>query len=250
MNLAKIVQPNMNIARSINLDRDFQRMDIINDYHVTAKTVEILSRFADSLEGEKVNAWSLTGPYGMGKSAFVNYLLSIVGPISDPSTVLALNKIKKVDPPVYDRLIRNIKKINGKEGFFRVPVTAAYEPTNNSLARGLLRAIKTLPLQGKNKIQVALKEMLQNKIVESGDLLELFNATRSKLNKPMMVIVDEFGKNLDYMSTHYDRGDIFLIQQLAEMDSTYMWVCLHQSFDGHASASSTLQGVNGIAQDV
>ena len=50
MNLRNIVQPDMNIARSINLDRDYRQAELISDYHITAKTTEILSRFADSLE--------------------------------------------------------------------------------------------------------------------------------------------------------------------------------------------------------
>ena len=241
MNLRSIVQPNMNIARSINLDRDYRQTDLISDYHITAKTTEILSRFADSLEGEKVNAWSLTGPYGMGKSAFVNYLLSIAGPTSDPATALALNKIKSVDVHLYKRLSKNMAKIAGETGFLRVPVTAAYEPVNNSLARGLSNVIKTLQFSHKNKIQVALNNMLQSKVVESSTLFDLFREIQNKITKPMMIVVDEFGKNLDFMSTHHDRGDIFIMQQLAEMNSVYLWVCLHQAFDGYASGLSSLQ---------
>jgi len=231
----------MNIARSINLDRDYQQTELISDYHITAKTTEILGRFADSLEGEKVNAWSLTGPYGMGKSAFVNYLLSVAGPSSDPATALALNKIKSVDVHLYKRLSKNMAKVAGETGFFRVPVTAAYEPVNNSLARGLSNVTKTLQFSHKNKIQAALNKMLQSKTVESSALFDLFHEIQNKITKPMMLVVDEFGKNLDFMSTHHDRGDIFIMQQLAEMDSVYLWVCLHQAFDGYASGLSSLQ---------
>ncbi len=31
------------------------------------------------------------------------------------------------------------------------------------------------------------------------------------------------------------------MQQLAEMNSVYLWVCLHQAFDGYASGLSSLQ---------
>ncbi len=241
MNLRNIVQPNMNIPRSINLDRDYRQAELISDYHITAKTTEILSRFVDSLEGEKVNAWSLTGPYGMGKSAFVNYLLSIAGPSSDPVTGIALKKIELVDVSLHKRLSKGMDKVAGETGFFRVPVTAAYESVNNSLARGLSNVIRTLQFSKKNKIQAALNSMLQRKTIESSALFDLFCKIQNKINKPMMIVVDEFGKNLDFMSTHHDRGDIFIMQQLAEMDSIYLWVCLHQSFDGYASGLSSLQ---------
>lgn len=239
MNLRTLVQPDMNIARSINIDRDFQKTEPIVNYHVTAKTIEILSRFADALEGEKVNSWSLTGPYGMGKSAFVNYLLSVVGHSSEPATEIALGKIKTVDASLYKRLSTNVPKVAGESGFFRVPITAAYEPLNSSIARGLLNALQTW--KARDEIQRVLVSMLNDKTVESSALFELYRQVQNELNQPMIIIIDEFGKNLDYMSTHYDSGDIFIIQQLAEMDSVYLWVCLHQAFDGYASGLSSLQ---------
>ena len=241
MNLSKIIQPNLNIARSINLNRDYRKKEPINEYLITSKTIEILGRFADSLEGEKVNAWSLTGPYGMGKSAFVNYLLSVAGPASDPFTRLALEKIKDTDIDLYKRLSTNIQRNTDKEGFFRVPVTASYESINSSLAKGLHKAIGALKIKGKRKIQATLNGMLENNAINSGALFKLFSEIRDKLGRPILLVIDEFGKNLDFMSTHYDQGDIFIIQQLAEMDSVFLWVCLHQAFDGYASGLSSLQ---------
>ncbi len=239
MNLKEIVQPNMNIARSINLDRDYGKIEIIEDYHITAKASEILSRFADSLEGEKVNAWSLTGPYGMGKSAFLNYLLSVAGPLSEPTTELALNKIKGADVSLYERLSEKLAILGRNSGFFRVPVTAAYEPINTSLARGLFNALQKRRVEVKT--QNELNGMLSNQTIDSTALFEVFRKVQSKLNEPMMIVIDELGKNLDFMSSHYDSGDIFIIQQLSEMDSVYLWVSLHQAFDGYASGLSSLQ---------
>lgn len=54
-------------------------------------------------------------------------------------------------------------------------------------------------------------------------------------------MIDEFGKNLDYMSHYHDQGDIFILQQLAEADSVYIWVCLHQAFDEYVFGLSTAQ---------
>ncbi len=241
MNLKSIVQTNMSTARSINLNRDYQQKELIDDYHITVKTTEILNRFADSLEGEKVSAWSLTGPYGMGKSAFVNFLLSLAGPSSDSVTKLALKKVRSVDPYLFKRLHSSMTNRADGTGFLRIPVTAAYEPINNSLARGLLSLIKALSFNQKNKIQTALEKMLENKAVESSALFTLFSEIQKQFPAPMMIVVDEFGKNLDYMSTHHDKGDIFIMQQLAEMNSVYLWVCLHQSFEDYASGLSTLQ---------
>ena len=77
--LSEIIYPDMKITRSINIERDRGNISQLKEYHLTVKTLEILERFADALEGERVTAWSLTGPYGMGKSAFANYFLSLTG---------------------------------------------------------------------------------------------------------------------------------------------------------------------------
>lgn len=241
MKLRAIVEPNINISRSINLNRDYRQSELIGDYHITAKSIQILGRFVDSLEGEKVNAWSLTGPYGMGKSAFLNFLLSVSGPPSDLATYMALEKLKLVDQALYNRITEAMGKAAGKKGFLRVPVTSSYEPINESLARGLLAVIETLQFRNNKEIQEKLSKMLNSKNVESSELLVIFSEIQKMINVPMMLVIDEFGKNLDYMSTHHDKGDLFIIQQLAEMESVYLWVCLHQAFDGYASGLSSLQ---------
>jgi hypothetical protein len=68
LTISQFIKPDMEVARSVNLERDAGSIDIVNDYQVTDKTREVLSRFGDALLGEKISAWSLTGPYGMGKS--------------------------------------------------------------------------------------------------------------------------------------------------------------------------------------
>lgn len=58
-------------ARSISLVRDVHRLDALDGYVLTATGRDILRRLADALRGDSpTRAWSLTGPYGSGKSAF------------------------------------------------------------------------------------------------------------------------------------------------------------------------------------
>ena len=60
MKLSEFIYPDMNIARSVNLERDRGNIDIISDYQITAKTLEALGRFVDTLPRRKGFAWSLT----------------------------------------------------------------------------------------------------------------------------------------------------------------------------------------------
>jgi ABC-type iron transport system FetAB ATPase subunit len=241
MKVSDIVYPDMNIARSTNLERDHDSADLIKSYQITGKAVEILGRFADSLEGEKASAWSVTGPYGIGKSTFANYLAALTGPANEPLTAMALGKLKDSHPALHARISKGMNEAAGKGDFLRLVVTAAYEPVNNTLARGLRNALADLDLLDFQKYTEPLNELVMSRRINSNVLLAMLKDIKELLGSPMIVIIDEFGKCLDYMAHHPDEGDIFVIQQLAEMDSVYLWVFLHQAFDNYAFGLSTLQ---------
>lgn len=241
MKLSELIYPDLNTARSINLERDRENTDVITNYRITAKTREALGRFVDSLQGERVSAWSLTGPYGMGKSSFVNYLMAITRPLDDQMSQVAMQKLKQTDADLYKKLADSIRSVVGKEGFFRVFVTAAYEPINNTLARGLENALASSDLPGAKKLNARLKTIKNKNVIESSEVIAIFRDIIRSLKRKVVIVVDEFGKNLEYMAHHYDKGDLFIIQQLAELDSVYLWVCLHQAFDEYVFGLSTVQ---------
>src|SRR5208283_2038093 len=69
--LDNLVVVSPRFARSVSLVRDAIRSDALDGYILTPTGRAILRRLADALRGEtSTRAWSLTGPYGSGKSAF------------------------------------------------------------------------------------------------------------------------------------------------------------------------------------
>ena len=57
-------------ARSANLERDIARSEPLNGYVVTAQALNVVERIASTAaNGTAGGAWSLTGPYGSGKSS-------------------------------------------------------------------------------------------------------------------------------------------------------------------------------------
>lgn len=242
MYLIDIVQPDINVPRSINLERDKNSLSVINGYQLTSKTLEIFNRFIRALQGEKVSAWSLTGPYGMGKSSYCNFLLSITGPKNDTKTKAACKALKSTDPVLYRNFKTGLSQISGQRGFLRVSVTAGYESVNQSLARGLQEALKSVDVDSNLEALIASVSMLrQEKIIHSQDLMDLFKRVMQTQQQPLIIILDEFGKNLDYLSHHPNQGDIFILQQLAETESVFLWVVLHQAFDEYAAGLSSTQ---------
>lgn len=241
MNLSEYIYPDINAARSVNLERDQQNISQIHDYQITAKALEILRRFNDALKGERVTAWSLTGPYGMGKSSFVNYLLALTAPHNIATAGISLEKLMMTDAALGSELACNMQKQAGDRGFFRIFVTAAYESINHTLIRGFLNALTAEKAAGCKRYAEALQQLLWRKNVDSSELFAVFLELQKKIQRPVILVIDEFGKNLDYMSHHHDQGDLYIMQRLAETPSTFLWVCLHQAFDEYASGLSTVQ---------
>jgi len=172
MKISEVVKPNMEVARSINLERDAGSIDIVNDYQITEKTREVLSRFGDALLGEKISAWSLTGPYGMGKSSFINYLLALTSPSNTDLANNAWQKLKKSDPDLFEKLFAGINR-NAGQGFLQIPVTASYEAVNTSILRGLKNALSLANIPNKEKLLSRLNKIALNKDIDSQVLLEI-----------------------------------------------------------------------------
>lgn len=245
MKLLEFIYPDVNVTRSVNLERDREHETTLKDYQITGKGIEILRRFSSALNGERILAWSLTGPYGMGKSAFVNFLLALTGKKNSFRTELAGKKLENVDNDLKKSLIKAIDKATKNRGFYHIPITASYEPVNLSLSKGIINALANNYLEPhEQKVIQKLPEFYQLSQLEHSDTQTIINcliAVRKKLDKPIIIVIDEFGKNLEFMAHHPDKGDIFILQLLAESLDIYLWVCLHQSFEGYTSGLTAEQ---------
>jgi len=245
--LSEIVSPESYVARSVNLERDLGDKTTLGQYFLTKKGLEIISRLVASLNGSKISAWSLTGPYGMGKSSFANYILSLCGPKHQKNTMLARRMLIEKDPQLlekFNQAIADHKSIS--KGFFRLAATSSFQPVNHTLARGLLRSLmvdksnKKL-IKNSNKLTSKLKMLLEHDYIDTQLLTELFKEVGNIFRGPVMIIIDEFGKNLEFMSRYPSRGDLYILQSLAETENIFLWVCLHQSFEEYSAGFSTRQ---------
>jgi len=90
----------------------------------------------------------------------------------------------------------------------------------------------------------ALCSTLKLKGGSSKEILEELEAKRiesAKNNKGFVVIIDEFGKFLEYIGKHNDQNDLYLLQLISEWandDSkeVYFIITLHQSFISYTSS--------------
>jgi len=83
------VSPKGRFARSVNIERDAGK-NRIDGYLPTGRALDVITRVARALAGgDPSRAFSITGPYGTGKSSLAVFLDALLGPTGDPATTTA-----------------------------------------------------------------------------------------------------------------------------------------------------------------
>ena len=228
---------------SVNINTSFQRSARIDNkiskefldhfvFHDTSK--KVLNQISSSLINSNQSGFTLTGPYGTGKSSLALFLKALIS---------KENSIKKQ--------AENIANFNNKHLFSRVflnkkhwftlNVIGSKDDPINSIAEQIDETVnenwisKTIPplLKTKTKKTVAGVIKSLNNLV-----LEL-----NKKNHGLILIVDEMGKFLDYASSV--GSDLNLFQEIAENFSNnrlnnegepvFIGI-LHQPFEEYAAS--------------
>ena len=212
--------------RSANLERDITATEPLDGYIVTARALDVVQRLAASAATtQRGGAWSITGPYGSGKSSLAVLLDGVFGE-SGPVRDTALSLIERVDPDLEALIARaHDQHRTDQRGFNRAVVTANREPISHTVLRALhsavVRRYGRLPAATRFPAVKALKAALSD--AASADprrtgpspaaLLEVARGLAD--DAPLLVVIDEFGKNLEAVDQSTDT-DPYLLQQLAE----------------------------------
>ena len=213
-------------ARSASLERDIARREPLNGYVVTARALDVVERIAaTAANGAAGGAWSLTGPYGSGKSSLALLLDAAFGE-RDATRAAATELIEATSPAVADLLVRaHQARGTDERGFHRAVVTASREPLHHTVLRALesavIRAYGSIPATRTFRAAKTLKTALADAESDDprrigpspADLLEVARCLAE--DAPLLLIIDEFGKNLEAIGDGSD-ADPYLLQQLAE----------------------------------
>ena len=235
-------------ARSTNLERDVDRLEPLDGYVVTARALDVVERVAAvAASGAAGGAWSLTGPYGSGKSSLALLLDAAFGP-AGPTRTRAWKLIDETSPAVGESIRRAHERYRSMDsGFQRGLITASREPIGRTLLRALqtaaLRRYGKLPSSGTfraaNTLSRAIEDAATNDPRRAGpsatDVIEIARCLAE--NAPLLLIIDEFGKNLEAIGDSTE-ADPYLLQQLAEAGQgsglpIYLLTLQHLSFENH-----------------
>ena len=262
--LSKLFHVATRFHRSVHLERDFYTKDALDGYVLTITARETLGRVIAPLKNESTSkAWSLTGPYGSGKSAFALFTAKLLGDSELETTQKALGLLERGDESLWHQFI-GLDLQEGK-GFCPVLISGERSPITLALLRGLKRGLTAFsdsPVGSSAIPRASLRSLLldiQKRLnaAENGTLLhaseitDLFESATHQIGTEggtgLLLIVDELGKFLEYAAQNPEHGDLFVLQSLAEFAARtnqtplLMLTILHQAFEQYAQRLATSQ---------
>ena len=197
-------------SKSVNVEHS--NLETANEkYVLTGRALETIERICESLENaEAGRSFAITGPYGSGKSSFVLFLKQLLTTRSKSNK--AQKQLLEVNPELAQRLTSVLKKGSiDPEGFVVGMATAQREPVRATVRKVLENASSSNPMV----ISRSLQKALIDENVSSDQLLTIVQEILKK--RALLLVVDEFGKNLESFKEKPADSDLFILQQLAEI---------------------------------
>ena len=259
--LQDVVGVEQRFLRSVNLERDFYSVGPLDGYIPTLSVVAALQRICEGVTAQHARAFTLTGSYGSGKSAFALFASRF---LSTYGVGILRERIERLAPNLGVTL-----PSNGSGGFCPVLLTGAREPIGRALWLGLFRAME-FNQSSPTTVQwmrARWGELSPNEVPTSRQIVELYSSVAAQVRQDdprcrgLLVIVDELGKLLEFAALHPEQGDLQVLQELAEHavrsgdDAILFITILHQGFEEYAVRLSAQQRtewqkVQGRFQDI
>jgi hypothetical protein len=224
--LIDLKAPKERFTRSINVERD-AGSSAIDGYLPVGRSVDAISRIFRAVnDPNSENAFSITGPYGSGKSSLALMLDALFAAEDDPSRLSAHGLVASVIPEVAEMITLARKNLGAHQhGFVRAVVTAQREPVAATVLRALLHGVDRFGAPKKNKPRraAAIKAIRAMHADYTADepIRPDARSIRNEIaalgeTAPVLLLIDEFGKNLEAFADSHSDADLYLLQELAE----------------------------------
>lgn len=252
-----LVQLRARYQRSVHLERDAKSEHSLDGYVLTPLVRTLVRRILDGFESTSLaRAWSVTGPYGTGKSAFAVFLADVLSPADVDTGVAARKLLAKTDPTLATALCGARGLFRGDDGLWPVLATGERGPIHTVLLRALHHAVEDFwsGRGAKPSIVAHVAKLARRAVagqrIATREVVAIFEEVAQKVAKSnlpgrgLVVMLDEAGKALEYSAQHPDEDDVQLLQELAEAanrsgDAPIVFVVfLHQAFEQYAGRLS------------
>ena len=175
-----MINKNKYFSPSTNLKADIGNKSLIENIIVTKQITSIVNLYSGYNNELKNDAVSIVGPYGSGKSTTAVFLYHYLTDTLPKSATLALKN----------------KKIRFIENKFKKNEVKIIVGTKSSLEKSLKKEFNI-----------------------KSNLIDFIKNEKIAKNKKLILLIDEFGKYLEYSSDDPKSGDVYVLQELAELAS-------------------------------
>src|SRR5205807_3590287 len=197
-------------TRSINLERDLTVVDSVLGYIPTSWTIGASERIIHALTANNsIRAWTITGVYGTGKSAFAHFLSALVAPKADPIHINAQSILEQhlgLNHPLAVHLRDHLPEA----GFIRAVATAQREPLGYTIIRALRCGCELVWPDNFEQQQTAPMFEYFEKTMQSGqkitnqEILRSIQQIAQETHMGILLVIDELGKGLEYAAWHQE----------------------------------------------
>ena len=243
--LSDVVQVSQVSHASTNIERDRQS----SQYVVGADALAAIRCVADGMNGAKRGtAVSIIGPYGSGKSTLGLFMNKLVG--SEIECTGAIDAVRMKSGEVADAFLEGRKRLGvGGNGMVRCRVMARREPIHVTIFRAIdngaleyFGQYSSRTFDGARLLRRNMKVISRGLVPEQSDVIPILRGLCQKA--PVMLFIDEFGKNVEYFTDDDGSGDLFLLQELVEASGKrglplYAMTFQHMAFDDYAVGASS-----------
>lgn len=247
--------------KSVHLERDWDADQALAGYVVTALVRSVLSRLARGLSKDaQQRAWSVTGPYGTGKSALAVFWADLLSEPTQKHAQAARKILRAANSELAAELLNAKGPIGKNCAFVTVLATGERAGLDLVLLRALLRALEQFwsVRPGARpgvlrSVRAAIRRAERGHRVGVKEVVSLFETAATKVRAAaqpaagLVVVLDEAGKCLEYAAQEPTRGDVHLLQELAESanrsgDCPILFITiLHQAIERYAGRLGAAQ---------
>jgi len=194
---------NQTFNKSSNIQNSQDFLALLDAYIFSEKSADALNRILDSLSNRgSTKSFSITGPYGTGKSSFAILLRSLLSSSNSKNYKKSSKKLENYNDHLYSKLIEVRKKNRvSAKGFAYVPVVGEKRDLVTSFGDALIKYVDNSEFSKPKKWTTTNVMSLLKNIMKDSSLL---------------IIIDEFGKFLEFSAERPESEDLYLMQLIAE----------------------------------
>ena len=202
------------------------------EYIPNASSIEAVNIFSAGLG--KGAALSIIGPYGSGKSTFGMVLAHLASPRHDAGWKAAYKILRGAAPDAAANLMAGRRRAGLHErGMIRCIATARLEPVAATVLRAAASGAESYfgktygrrSFTASKTLRRCIRSLQKGTVPDASTVSEIIASMAAAA--PVLLILDEFGKNVEYFADGGNEGDLFLLQDLAEMTGASRGIRLH-----------------------